>query len=421
MASHLPRLRPGSAAVRFYSEATLPTALGPFRVRVYRDAKGEESIALIANAVEDAEDVALRVHSACMTSETFGSLKCDCRQQLDLSLEYVQRHGGLVIYLDQEGRGIGLGNKIRAYALQQQGHDTISANEALDLPVDSRSYEAVQAILADLGVRSVRLMTNNPDKIAALGRLGVRVAGTIPVVVPGNEHSVDYLETKRVRMGHTIGPRAAPEPMPPPGPAAAPAARERPFIHLNFAIRAPGTVQAEVSRGVSCPEDWTRVHGLRERYTAIAVGALTWSKDRPRLTAREEHLHRPARRQPERVIFMGSRGYWPQPDGRRTIVVGRGVPPREGCLAVEADGHDLAAPLAALRRLAIDSMLVEGGPTLLASFLAQDVADEITIYVSTGSADVARACALAQFPALPQPLATRRCGAGTLLRWSRGA
>lgn len=414
-------------SVTFFSEALLPTALGQFRLRVYRSATGDESIALIAGAVERQDSVPVRVHSACLTSETFGSLKCDCRQQLDLSLEYIQRHAGVVIYLNQEGRGIGLGNKIKAYALQQQGHDTVSANEALDLPVDSRSYEAVPAILADLEVRSVRLMTNNPDKISALQDFGVEITGTIPVVGQENEHSIGYLETKRVRMGHTFGLRSVVSDLAEssgaglPSPFAGPRRQDTPFIHLNFAIRAPGPAQATASRDVSCALDWGRVHQLRERYAAIAVGATTWRLDQPRLTAREEHLHRPARRQPERVIFMGSKEFSTAPDGRRTFVVGSGMTASEGCISVHADGHDLAAPLAALREMAVESLFVEGGPTLLRSFLAQGMADEVTIYVSTDSAALAQGCAYAQFPGLPPSMVARRYGDGTLLHWVRHA
>jgi GTP cyclohydrolase II len=410
----------GQPSHTFFSEALLPTALGRFRVRVYRDAHGDEAIALIAANVEGRDDVAVRVHSACLTSEAFGSLKCDCREQLDLSLEYIQRHGGIVIYLQQEGRGIGFGNKIKAYALQAQGHDTVSANEALDLPVDARSYEAAASILADLGIRRVRLMTNNPAKIAGLRKLGIEVTGTIPVLAHDNVHSIDYLETKRVRMGHMIAPRR-PAHVPTAAPAAAPSALLRPHIHLNFAIRAPGTIQSQASSTVSCAADWRRVHELRERYTAIAVGATTWCKDRPRLTAREEHLKRAPRRQPEPVIFMGSKGYWPEPDGRRTFVVGGNLPPFDGFIGVRAEGHDLAAPLETLRALGIESMLVEGGPTLLRSFLEQGIADEITIYASTPFAELARECAAKQFPRLLPPLTAERLGEGTLLRWERTA
>ena len=398
-------------AVAFFSEALIPTAIGEFRVRVYRAPSGDESIALICGTVAGREDIAVRVHSACMTSETFGSLKCDCRQQLDMALAYIQEHGGVVIYLHQEGLGIGLGNKIKAYALQQQGHDTVSANQALDLPVDGRSYEAAHAILADLGVRSVSLMTNNPAKTAALRRLGVVIARTIPVVATQNVHSFDYLETKRVRMGHAIELRI------PEARNALPAVR--PYVHLNFAMRASGTAEPPGSRNISCAPDWQRVHLLRERYTAIAVGANTWFADQPRLTARAEHLQRPPKRQPHPVVFLGGRTLPPQASARRLFVVGANVPRHEGIVGIEAQGHALAAPLAILRELAIDSMLVEGGATLLRSFIAQDMADEITIYVATPSAQLAADCALREFPALPLPMRAERCGDGTVLRWSR--
>jgi GTP cyclohydrolase II/3,4-dihydroxy 2-butanone 4-phosphate synthase/GTP cyclohydrolase II len=398
-------------SVAFFSEAVIPTAMGEFRVRVYRAASGDESLALICGSVAGREDVPVRVHSACLTSETFGSLKCDCRQQLDMALAHIQRHGGVVIYLHQEGRGIGLGNKIKAYALQQQGHDTVSANQALDLPVDGRSYEAAHAILADLGVRSVSLMTNNPAKTAALRRLGVVIPDTIPVLTAQNVHSFDYLETKRVRMGHAIELRI-------PDVRNAVAAA-RPYVHLNFAMCASAAGEPQGSRNVSCAPDWQRVHLLRERYTAVAVGANTWFADQPRLTARAEHLQRPPRRQPHPVVFLGSKTLPPQPGSRRLFVVGANLPRQDGIVAIEAQGHALAAPLAILREMAIDSMLVEGGATLLRSFIAQDVADEITIYVATPSAELAADRALREFPALPLPMRAERCGDGTVLRWSR--
>jgi GTP cyclohydrolase II/3,4-dihydroxy 2-butanone 4-phosphate synthase/GTP cyclohydrolase II len=404
---------PQPPSVAFFSEATIPTATGELRVRVYRAADGEESIALLCGTVAGRENIPVRVHSACLTSETFGSLRCDCRQQLDMALEYIQRHGGVVIYLHQEGRGIGLGNKIKAYALQQQGHDTVSANQALDLPVDGRSYEAAHAILADLGVRSVSLMTNNPAKTAALRRLGIVIAGTIPVVAAQNVHSFDYLETKRVRMGHAIELRI------PEARNALPATR--PYVHLNFAMRACDAGEPQSSRNISCALDWHRVHLLRERYTAIAVGANTWLADRPRLTARAEHLQRPPRRQPHPVVFLGAKALAPHPDSRRVFVVGTNLPRHEGIVGIEAQGYALAAPLAILRRMAIDSMLVEGGATLLRSFIAQEAADEITIYVSTPSAQLATDCALREFPALPLPMRAERCGDGTVLHWSRAA
>jgi GTP cyclohydrolase II len=151
------------------------------------------------------EDVLVRVHSECITSEVFGSLKCDCKPQLEAAMAAVASAGmGAVLYLRQEGRGIGLSNKIRAYALQAHGHDTVDANRLLGFPDDARSYDVARDMLAHLGVASVRLLTNNPAKVAALRKLGVRVVGRVPIVVPATQHSARYLEAKRLRMDHDL-------------------------------------------------------------------------------------------------------------------------------------------------------------------------------------------------------------------------
>jgi GTP cyclohydrolase II len=164
-----------------------------------------EHVALVSGQVSGLSDVPVRVHSECITSEVFGSLKCDCRDQLDWALAEIVRRGfGAVLYLRQEGRGIGLGNKIRAYELQEQGMDTVDANRGLGLPDDARSYEVARDMLAYLDVKSVQLMTNNPDKVDKLRELGIVVAGRIPVVVAPNQHSAGYLEAKRVRMAHDL-------------------------------------------------------------------------------------------------------------------------------------------------------------------------------------------------------------------------
>src|SRR3954471_12895903 len=165
-----------------YAEAELPTSHGPFRVFVFRDADAppdvpaEEHMAIVRGDLDGASNVLCRVHSECWTSEVLGSLKCDCRDQLDAALERIAAEGtGVVVYLRQEGRGIGLGNKIRAYALQNSGVDTVDANLQLGFEADSRSYDIAGSILADLGVQSVRLMTNNPLKVRGLEDAGVKV------------------------------------------------------------------------------------------------------------------------------------------------------------------------------------------------------------------------------------------------------
>jgi GTP cyclohydrolase II len=197
-----------------YADATLPTAHGVLRTVVYREASAgqavlvpaqDEHLAIVAGEVQGADEVLCRVHSECWTGETLGSLKCDCRAQLDASLLAIVEAGrGVVVYLRQEGRGIGLGNKIRAYALQNEGKDTVEANEALGFHPDLRSYALAAAILRDLEVRSVALMTNNPDKLAELEKAGVHVQRRVPHWVDETRHNQDYLAVKRSKLGHHI-------------------------------------------------------------------------------------------------------------------------------------------------------------------------------------------------------------------------
>ena len=189
-----------------YSEADLPTARGTFRAVVFREKRNaREHVALVRGSVSGVEGVPVRVHSECLTSEVFGSLKCDCRQQLDRALDFVAQCGtGVVLYLRQEGRGIGLGNKIKAYALQAQGADTFDANRMLGFPDDLRTYDVAADMLRQLGVRSVDLITNNPLKIAGLVDEGIPVRRRIPSRTEHNPHNVGYLKAKRERSGHLI-------------------------------------------------------------------------------------------------------------------------------------------------------------------------------------------------------------------------
>jgi GTP cyclohydrolase II len=169
----------------------------------------KEHVALVHGDVSGAEDLYVRVHSECITSEVFNSLKCDCKEQLDAAMAEIARRGrGMVLYLRQEGRGIGLVNKIRAYGLQAQGHDTVDANRLLGLPDDAREYDAAKDMLEHFGVKSVVLMTNNPEKVEKLTALGVNVSGRQPVLIAPNRHSAGYLEAKRVRMAHALPVRA---------------------------------------------------------------------------------------------------------------------------------------------------------------------------------------------------------------------
>jgi GTP cyclohydrolase II len=186
--------------------ADLPTRFGDFRVMAFwNDRDGKEDAALVKGQPWDGEDIAVRIHSECLTGDAFGSLRCDCRDQLEASLRFIgKQESGLVLYLRQEGRGIGLANKIRAYALQDEGLDTVEANQALGFRDDERDYGVAAHMLGLLQVRSIRLITNNPRKIAGLEQHGVRITGRIPLVVPPNEHNVFYLSTKGSRSGHYI-------------------------------------------------------------------------------------------------------------------------------------------------------------------------------------------------------------------------
>ena len=194
--------------IRFEAEANVPTTHGNFRLRGYYDIKTTADHVAIISGNPTGEDVLVRMHSECITGEAFGSLKCECGPQLDFALDKIANDpkGGVVIYLrGQEGRGIGLLNKLKAYALQEQGLDTVEANLALGLPSENREYGAAVSILRDLGVKSVRLMTNNPAKSNFLIDAGIPVTEYVPVITGLARENIGYLETKREKMGHLIG------------------------------------------------------------------------------------------------------------------------------------------------------------------------------------------------------------------------
>ncbi len=188
------------------AEAVLPTRFGEFTIIGYsNEVDGREHIALVRGDIEGKDDVLVRVHSKCLTGDVFGSGRCDCGPQLDVAMQMVAEEGcGVIVYLDQEGRGIGLLNKLRAYQLQDEGHDTVEANQILGFPADLRNYGIGAQILANLGLRTIRMMTNNPKKLTGLEGFGLEITGRIPLEAPATECNQDYLDAKRDKMGHML-------------------------------------------------------------------------------------------------------------------------------------------------------------------------------------------------------------------------
>jgi GTP cyclohydrolase II len=194
--------------VKVEAVANLPSRFGRFRVVAFwNNRDGKEHLALVHGDILNGSDVIVRLHSECLTGDALGSLRCDCREQLGVALERIATEPcGVLLYLRQEGRGIGLLNKIRAYSLQDAGLDTVDANLALGFRDDERDYAVAAHMLASLTVSSVRLLTNNPKKIVGLERHGIRVSARIPHVIPAGAYNRDYLETKAARSGHLLAP-----------------------------------------------------------------------------------------------------------------------------------------------------------------------------------------------------------------------
>lgn len=196
----------GKQKVWIYSEANLPTEFGEFKVIVFHNnIDNKEHLAVVRGDIGDGENVPVRIHSECLTSEVLGSLKCDCKDQLDSAFRYMaEANRGIVLYMRQEGRGIGLGNKIRAYSLQEMGFDTVQANHQLGFPDDLRRYDIAAEMLNILGIKSISLLTNNPRKIRAMQEQGITVRERIPIEITPTAVNEFYLKTKARKSGHLL-------------------------------------------------------------------------------------------------------------------------------------------------------------------------------------------------------------------------
>ena len=196
----------GKPLVRAVATARLPTEHGDFQIHVYENHIDRQAhVALVRGEIGEGEDVLVRLHSSCLTGDVFGSERCDCGAQLETAMQRIGAEGrGIILYLKQEGRGIGLANKIRAYALQDQGYDTVEANEHLGFDADQRDYGLGVQILSDLDVRSMRLLTNNPRKQEGVERYGLPVSALLPLEIPASDSTRRYLTTKKQKLGHLL-------------------------------------------------------------------------------------------------------------------------------------------------------------------------------------------------------------------------
>jgi GTP cyclohydrolase II len=386
--------------------ASLPlgTTFGEFELRAFELESGDVYLALVRGEIGDGRSVLTRLHSECVTGDALGSLRCDCGTQLRQAAREIAAEGrGVLVYAtDHEGRGIGLVNKLRAYMLQEDGEDTIDANSHLGFPPDARSYTAAADCLALLGVRSVRLLTNNPSKVEALRRAGIDVEKTIPLRTSPHVRNMGYLHAKEARLGH-LAPAGVPldgNPIgeatnvaPLLGHAAAPA--WRPYVVLKYAQTIDGRIATRRgdAKWISGEAERRISHGLRAACDAVLVGVGTAIVDDPLLTVRMVPGSSPLRvvldstlRLPPtaRVLDNGAATVVittaPSSEERRAALRARAV----GVHVVDAgpQGVDLPSALRTLRALGVASLLVEGGGRVITSFFSEKLVDRLVIGIA---------------------------------------
>ena len=416
----------GEVSVQPITRARIPTAEGEFQLCLYKNGQAEkEHLALVLGDVAGRPDVLVRVHSECFTGDVLGSLRCDCGSQLNRSMQWIAQEGvGIIVYLRQEGRGIGLSDKLRAYNLQDQGYDTVDANLLLGHQADERDYTVAAMILKDLAVPSVRLLTNNPLKIESLQEHGVPVTARVPLPAQVTAENAEYLQTKVQRMHHLLSldsiASAAPkhangspaEPVRAPTPVAqydthrrALLARMdghrqrtgRPFVTLSYAQSVDGCIAARPGQPMtlSGPQSLVLTHQLRADHEAILVGIGTVLADNPSLTVRlvngrnpqpiiaDSRLRFPSDakllQNPDRTAWIATSQ---QADGHRQEVL-ETAGARVLWLPPNARGQvDLAALLERLGQLGINSLMVEGGTRIITSFLSERLVDSVVLTIA---------------------------------------
>jgi GTP cyclohydrolase II len=386
--------------VRAEVSARIPTQYGTFKLILFKSNQDDkEHLAFVMGDVEGKEDVLVRVHSECFTGDVMGSLRCDCGGQLRRAMARIAQAGqGVVLYLRQEGRGIGLADKLRAYNLQDEGYDTVEANVLLGHGPDERDFSLAVAMIKSLGIKSVRLLTNNPKKIKDLEDKGIRVTGREPLEVPPNPENALYLLTKKQKMNHYLsyydfkgeeyqfydliewfGKNARSYKR-----------QGRPLVTLSYAQTLDGSIthrRGVAGLTISGPETKRMTHWLRAQHRAILVGIGTLLSDDPKLTV----MH--VEGEPPRPVILDSNLRTPL----SAQIFNHPKPPIIVCLpesatserasALRAAGAeilpippcegkiDLTKLLPALEQRGLDSLMIEGGATVITAFLKQRLAD----------------------------------------------
>jgi GTP cyclohydrolase II len=383
---------------------SLGTAFGEFELRAFEFASGAVYLVLVRGEIGDGRSVLTRLHSECVTGDALGSLRCDCGTQLREAAREIAAEGrGVLVYAtDHEGRGIGLVNKLRAYMLQENGVDTIDANVHLGFPPDARRYDAAARCLGLVGVRSVRLLTNNPSKVDALTRARIDVERTIPLQTSPHVRNIEYLDAKEARLGH-VAPAGVPldgDPIseavnvaPLLGSSAAPS--WRPYVVLKYAQTVDGRIATRrgEAKWISSEAERRISHGLRAACDAVLVGVGTAIIDDPQLTVRMVPGPSPLRvvldstlRLPPTARVLNDRAGTvvittePSSEERRSALRARSV----GVHVVDAGprGVDLASALRTLRRLGVGWLLVEGGARVITSFFAEKLVDRVVVGIA---------------------------------------
>jgi len=386
--------------------ASLPlgTTFGEFELRAFELASGRVYLALLRGDIGDGRSVLTRLHSECLTGDALGSLRCDCGSQLREAGRAIAAEGrGVLVYLtDQEGRGIGLVNKLRAYMLQEDGADTVEANCRLGFPSDARTYDAAARCLELVGVRSVRLLTNNPKKVHGLTRAGIEVERTVPLQTSPHVRNAGYLRAKEARLGH-VAPAGMPldgDPIrettdvaPLLGRPLAPAGR--PYVVLKYAQSIDWRIATlgGDAKWISSDAERRISHGLRAACDAVLVGVGTAIVDDPRLTVRMVPGSSPLRVVLDSTLRLPSTAHVFD-DEARTVVLTTSSSSEDRRAALRARavgvhvvedgprGVDLAGALQTLRALGVGSLLVEGGARVITSFFAEKLVDRLVVGIA---------------------------------------